>query len=215
MKILKINKEDFNGVIKKIIKLINQEKIIVFPTDTVYGLIGNAKSKTVVKRIFKIKKRFFQKPIPIFVKDLKMAKRLVRINKTQEEILKEFWPGKLTIVLRAKSTPKWWSRLGVLSKERKIGLRIPNYKILNILLKKINFPLTATSANISGKKATTKIKEVLNQFKNKKSQPDLIVDAGDLEPSLPSTVIDLETLEILREGAISKKEILDKIKLCK
>jgi len=104
------------------------------------------------------------------------------------------------------------------SKDKKIGLRIPNYKLVNILLEKLNFPLTGTSANISGKPGSTKIREVLKQFENQFStrsgggQPDLILDAGNLKPSLPSTVIDLENLEILREGEIPKEKIFKILK---
>ena len=88
--------------------------------------------------------------------------------------------------------------------KKTIGLRIPNYKLINILLKELNKPLTGTSANISGKPASTKIKEVLKQFENKKHQPDLIIDAGNLPKSLPSTIIDLtkQPPKILRERDI-------------
>ncbi|GAH71161.1 unnamed protein product, partial [marine sediment metagenome] len=125
--------------------------------------------------------------IPIFVKDLKTAKRLAQINKNQEKFLRKVWPGKVTTVLKRKNKlPK------ILFVERKtIGLRIPDYKIINQLLLIINRPLAGTSANISGRPPSTKIEEVINQFKKQKSQPDLIIDAGNLPKSKPSTVLDL------------------------
>ncbi len=209
MEKLKISPRNLNSAIKEVIKVIKKGGVIVCPTDTVYGLIADATNEKAVKKVFQIKKRTFQKPIPIFFKDLKMAKRLAVINKSQEKFLKKVWPGKVTVVLGAKTKklPK-----GIINRDQKIGLRIPNYKLVNILLEKLNFPLTGTSANISGKPESTKIKEILNQFTNQKQKPDLILDAGNLKPSLPSTVIDLENFKILREGSFPKKEILKILK---
>ena len=169
------------------VKSIGQGEVVVCPTDTVYGLLADATNEKAVKKLLKIKKRRAQKPIPIFVKDIKMAKKLALINKNQENFLKKVWPGKVTIVLK---------RMGKLPRilfgnKKTIGLRIPDYKIINQLLLIINRPLTGTSANISGKPPSTKIKEVISQFKNQKYLPDLIIDAGNLPKSKPSIVLDL------------------------
>jgi len=177
MRISKINKQNLDKVLKEAAKLIKNGQVLVCPTDTVYGLICDGTNKKAVRRLIKIKKRQNKKPIPIFVKDIKMAKKLASIDKVQEDFLKKVWPGKVTVVLKKKN--------------RTIGLRIPNYKLINRLLSIIKTPLTGTSANISDKPASTKIKEVLKQFKSQKYQPDLILDAGDLPKSKPSTVIDL------------------------
>jgi len=182
--------------IDKIAKELKRGKVIVCPTDTVYGLVTDATNKKAVDKIFGIKKRSRAKPLPIFVKDLKMAKKFAKINKNQEEFLKEVWPGKTTVVLKRKVEAKLY---GV--DDGTIALRIPKYKLINDLLEKTKLPLTGTSANISGKPAATEIKEVFRQFRNKKSRPDLIVDEGDLKPAKPSTIIDLTGLEpkILRK----------------
>ena len=186
MRILKIKKQNLDKIVKEVVKSIKDGQVIVCPTDTVYGLICDATNKKAVNKLFKIKKRLAKKPIPIFVKDIKMAKKIAAINKTQEAFLKKVWPGKITVVLKKKN--------------KTIGLRIPDYKLINQLLSIINRPLTGTSANISGKPASTKIKEVLKQFKNQPYQPDLILDAGNLKKSRPSIVIDLTVLppKILR-----------------
>lgn len=209
MEKLRIFQRNLTQAAKKAIKLIKKGEVIVCPTDTVYGLIADAENEKAVKKVFKIKKRPTGKPIPVFVTDLKMAKELAYINKIQANFLKKVWPGKATVILKAKlkKFPK-----GILSKDKKIGLRIPDYKPLKILFKKINRPLTGTSANISGKPASTKIKDILKQCKNQKYQPDLILDVGDLKSSLPSTVIDLTNFKILREGQFPRKKILDIIK---
>jgi len=210
MERLKVSPKNLDEILKKAMKVIRQGGVIVCPTDTVYGLIADAKNKKAVKKIFKIKKRKEEKPIPIFVRDLKMAKSLVLINKFQEKLLKKVWPGKITVILKAKRLAKKIFPKSIISSENKIGLRIPNYKFLNILLEKLNFPLTGTSANISGKPPSTKIKEVLKQFfltKTGGRLPDLILDAGNLKFSRPSTVVDLTNLKILREGAVPKLRI--------
>jgi L-threonylcarbamoyladenylate synthase len=180
----------------RIAEELKKGKVVICPTDTVYGLIADATNKKAVGKIFKIKKRKDKKPIPIFVRDIKMARKLAKLNRNQEKFLKSVWPGKVTVILRPKRKfPK-----GIGRPPKEIGLRVPNYKIINQLLLIINRPLTGTSANISGKSASTKIKEVLKQFKNQKYQPDLVVSAGNLSKSKPSLVIDLtrEPPKILR-----------------
>ena len=204
MKIVKISPKDLRGVIEKAIKAIKKGNILICPTDTVYGLICDATNKKAVGELFKIKKRKKTKPIPIFVKNIKMAKRLAFIDKKQEEFLKKVWPGKVTVVLKGKPEAKKIFPKGILSSDNKVGLRIPDYKLITDLFKKFNKPLTGTSANISGKSASIKIKEILKQFENQKNQPDLVIDAGNLRKSQPSTVIDLtnKKTKILRKGEI-------------
>lgn len=183
---------------------IKEGGVVICPTDTIYGLIADATNKDAVKKVFGIKKRYPEKPVPVFVRNVKVAKSLANINIVQEEFLRKFWPGKVTTVLKAKAIrfPR-----GILSKDGKIGLRIPNYRFLNMLLDKLNCPLVATSANISGKEASVKIKDILKQFKNQKYQPDLILDAGDLKSSLPSAVVDLTNFKVLREGEATKTKL--------
>lgn len=186
MEILKISPKNFKKLLPKLINTIKEAKILVCPTDTVYGLISDATSQKAVKKIFQIKKRKIQKSLPIFVKDIKMAKEIAEISKKQENFLKKVWPGKVTVILKRKGRRKLY---GV--NKKTIALRIPKYKLINILLQKLNQPLTATSANISNFPASTKIEEVIAQLKNKKHQPDFIIDAGNLKKSRPSIIIDL------------------------
>lgn len=171
MEILKLN-------LKRAVKAIREGKVVVCPTDTVYGLVCDVTNKKAVEKLFKIKKRSRRKPVPIFVKDIKMAKKLAQISPEQEEFLNKVWPGKVTVVLKSKN-------------KGKIGLRIPNHNWLLSLAKQLKRPLTGTSANISGKPPSTKIREVLRQLKNQKYKPDLVIDAGNLKLSNPSRVIDL------------------------
>lgn len=163
--------------LEKAVKAVKAGKVLVCPTDTVYGLVCGFNNKLAVERIYKIKKRPKSKLLPIFVKDIKMAKTLAEISQSQEKFLKKVWPGKITVVLKAKE-------------KGTIGLRIPEYELVRRLAARTG-PLAETSANISGKPATAKIKEVLKYFKGREYQPDLVLDAGDLKPARPSKVIDL------------------------
>ena len=193
MSILKVNQRNLKTIVKITVKSIKQGKVVVCPTDTVYGLLADATNEKAIKKLLKIKKRRTQKPIPVFVNDLKTAKRLAQINKNQEKFLRKVWPGKVTTVLKRKNKlPKI-----LFTGKKTIGLRIPKYKLVQDLFKKLNCPLTGTSANISGKPASNNIKEIINQFKNQPSaknsggQLDLIINAGNLPKSKPSTVLDL------------------------
>lgn len=160
--------------LQKAVDAVKDGKVLVCPTDTVYGLICDADNKKAVEKIYKIKNRPKNKFLPIFVRDIEMAKKLVEINSKQEEFLKKVWPGAVTVVIEKKRS----------------ALRIPNNKFLINLIKRVG-PLAETSANISGEPSTAKIKEVLKYFKGREYQPDLVLDAGDLKPARPSKVIDL------------------------
>jgi len=217
-KISKVSPKSFKKVIKKAIKFIKEGRVLVCPTDTVYGLICDATDKKAVEKLFRIKKRPRQKAIPIFVKDIRMAKKLAEIDKRQEVFLKKVWPGKITAVLKSKIKSRASRQRGEAGEENEvlcdhqkskiygidrktIALRIPKYKLVLELLKKTNKPLTGTSANISGQPASGKIKEILKQFEGRKYQPDLILDTGNLPKSKPSRVLDLTVFppKILRE----------------
>jgi L-threonylcarbamoyladenylate synthase len=185
-------------MISRIVKGLKRGKVILCPTDTVYGLVADSTNKRAVEKIFKIKNRPKNKPLPIFIRNLRMARELAEIDKEQERFLKKAWPGKVTAVLKKKTKKPNRRIYGV---DRKtIALRIPNYKLVLDLIKKINRPLTGTSANISRKPPSTKVKEVLRQFKEEKYLPDLIINAGNLPKNKPSLVIDLtkEPPKILR-----------------
>jgi L-threonylcarbamoyladenylate synthase len=151
MQIIKKNKN-----IKEIVAALKNGAVLVLPTDTVYGLVCDATNKKATEKIFKIKKRPKSKPLPVFVKDIKMAKELAEITKDQEKILNKKWPGRYTFVLKRKKGEKLY---GV--DKNTIALRIPKYKFLNDLFKKIDKPLVQTSVNISGQPSLNNIKEIV------------------------------------------------------
>lgn len=186
MLILELKNKNIDEITKTALTFIRKGKVVICPTDTVYIPAADATNKKAVKKVFLIKKRSFRKPIPVFVKSVAMAKKIAEINKKQEEFLKKVWPGKVTVVLKRKK-----SKIKLYGVDKKtIALRIPNLKLINHLLKKLNRPLVGTSANISGQKPSGNLKAVLRQFKNKKHQPDLVIDGGNLAGK-PSRVFDL------------------------
>jgi len=203
MFILKLTSNNINKTAEVAAKFIKNGKVIICPTDTVYGLICDATDKKAVKRIFKIKNRSESKPVPIFVKDIKSAEKIAEINENQKIFLRKKWPGKMTVVLKRKGKKKIY---GV--DKKTIAIRIPKHKLINLLFKKSDNFLAETSVNISGQPPLNDIKKIIQQFekgdfiKNSEGKPDLIIDAGKLKSKKSSIVIDLtgEKYKVLRKG---------------
>lgn len=160
---------------------------IIYPTDTLYGLGVDALNTEAVEHFFVLKKRPANKPIPLFVSDIKMARTLAFIDKRQEEILRSLWPGPFTCILYKKHDVS--SRLS--AGTQKVGLRIPNNEFCRILLAQFGGPITSSSANISGQDATDNLDAIVEQFATHSLTPDFVVDAGPLGNSAPSTVLDI------------------------
>ncbi len=186
--------------VEEAVKYLERGQVIICPTDTVYGLLADATNNKAVERVFRIKKRDKKKVLPVFVKDILMAKKIAKIDKDMEIFLGEIWPGKITVALEKKKK-SGLSKL-ISGNKKTVGLRIPNDNLVRQILEKIDKPLTGTSANISGKPASTKIKDVLTQFEKEDIRPDLVLDRGDLPESYPSTVIDFSGRKpkIVRSG---------------
>lgn len=191
MKIIKEDKKNIN----KIVSALENGAVLVLATDTVYGLVCDANNEKSLEKIFLIKNRDKSKPLLTFVDSVATAKNIALINKTQKIFLNRVWPGQVTAILGAKKKLS-----GFISKGKTVGVRIPNYEFLKIVLEKFKKPLAQTSANISGKGANTSITDVIKQFENQKIKPDLIIDSGDLPNREPSIIIDItkEKLKTLR-----------------
>lgn len=213
MEILKINPKNFlKAQIVKIVGFLKTDRIIILPTDTCYGIMGKATNSEVVRKIYKIKGRAFKKPLSCIFRDLKMIKRFAKVDQQNEKLMQRLLPGPITFVLPKRSLVSKKKNLSrILTAGQKfIGVRIPKNKIIAAVMKKINFPITATSANLSGKKEPYSIGEILRQYKDQKSLPDLLVDAGRLAKIKPSTIVksfENKKIKILRRGPISKREI--------
>ncbi|AEH06496.1 L-threonylcarbamoyladenylate synthase [Methanothermococcus okinawensis] len=209
MKILKLNElnelkennmenEKTKKEIEKIKKMILEGKIIICGTDTLYGLCANVLDENAVKKVYKLKKRDLNKPISIFLKDKEDIEKYAYVNEISKKIIDKFLPGALTIILKKKDTIP-----NIVSKDY-IGIRIPDSEIIRELS---IVPLTATSANLSGEKPPTSVKEISDELRK---NVDLIIDTGVCKYKTPSTIIKIlnDNIELIREGAIP----FDKIK---
>jgi len=200
MKIIKLTDNNLDLIINQAIVFLKNDGLIVYPSDTVYGLLVDAQDEEAVKKLIAFKNRPPGKPISVFV-DWDFLGDLVEIFSSQEKILKNILPGPFTVILKSKGKVSHFLE----SEKKTLGIRIPDYQPINQLIKKINKPVTATSANLSGKPPNYSIESLLKQLpESKKKLIDLIVDAGKLPRNKPSTVIDLveENIKIVRYGDI-------------
>ena len=205
-----IKEKDIN--IRNVVNILSAGGLIIYPTETVYGIGASVVDKTAIKKLNKYKKRPAGKPYSIIVSDIIMAKKYVTLNPTAENIYKTFLPGPVTVV----SNGKHKVASGVESETGTLGIRIPSYKLVTDIVHRFGYPITATSANASYKKRPYSITDILSNISdNQKRLIDLIIDAGTLPKNEPSTVIDTTNDEaaILRQGSIyikNKNEILSR-----
>ncbi len=189
--------------LKKAKKILDNNNIIGMPTETVYGLAGNAYSDKSIKKIFKLKKRPPFNPLIIHFKNLKELKNNVLTNSNFLKLYKAFCPGPITFVLRKKTKSKI-SKIAIVGKKT-VAVRIPKHKAARRLLNILKFPLAAPSANIASKLSPTSAKDVLDEFGNKIK---FILDGGQSKIGLESTIIDLTGKPaILRPGSITVEKI--------
>ncbi|MFZ9847796.1 MAG: L-threonylcarbamoyladenylate synthase, partial [Flavobacteriales bacterium] len=179
--------------------ILQQEELVAIPTETVYGLAGNAFSEKAVKSIFETKQRPHFNPLILHFAEKEMLKDFaVNVPDEVQELMKIFWPGSLTLVL-PKSNKISDLVSGNLST---VAMRIPNHELTLSLLKNIDFPLAAPSANMFGQLSPTSVEHVQNQLNGK---IPMILDGGTCENGLESTIIGFEngTPKVYRLGAIT------------
>lgn len=207
MKILKVS-DNPPLILEEAVRVLKNGGVVVVPTDTVYGLAADVTNKKAVRKIFEIKGREEDKKLPVLVSSFEMLNDIVDIQDERVlNFLKKAWlappklrgeggAGKITCVLPRKNGET-------------VGIRMPDYDLVLSIIEKFGGPVTGTSANVTGRPEHTKIDELVAELKSLKVKPDLILDAGDLPPSKPSTVLDCTIWppKILREGAVSKEEL--------
>jgi L-threonylcarbamoyladenylate synthase len=194
MKLIKINPENpEKEKLEQTITVLENGGTVVYPTDTLYGLGVDIYREDAVRKVYTIKKRSFNNPISICVSKIGDIGKIAYMDKDTEEIVKKLLPGPFTIILRKKENISPMLTAG----GEKIGIRIPDNRICRELTQR--FPITTTSANISGIKAPKSLKEVLKELGD---LVDLILDDGRSGEGVPSTVVDLTTRppKILRKG---------------
>ena len=189
--------------LKKAKKNIENNNVVGIPTETVYGLAGNAYSNKSSKKIFKFKKRPAFNPLIIHFKNLNDLKKDVVLNSDFKKLYDAFCPGPITFILKKKKNSKI-SKIAIAGKKT-VAVRIPRHKVVRNLLNMLKFPLAAPSANISSKLSPTSARDVFEEFGKKIK---FIIDGGRSKIGLESTIVDLTNKPaILRPGSITGKKI--------
>src|SRR3990167_2741895 len=218
MKVLPVDlNKDYEAVIAEACRTLRAGGTVIYPTDTVYGLGANACDSMAVEKVFQIKQRPRSKPLPVLVRNLEWAKQLAYINKKQEKILQAIWPvypvrgnrsngGPVTVILpkREHVSPL------VVANGVTIGLRVADFPLVDRLLGKFGYPLTATSTNLVGQAQARDSNKILATFAELSKKPNLFIYAGILPVTEPSTVLDLtgEEPKILRVGPANPGKLL-------
>ena len=189
--------------IKKAKKYLDKNDCIAVPTETVYGLAGNAYSNIAVKRIFKLKKRPVNNPLIVHYYDINKLKQDCHINDNFIKLFNKFSPGPITFILKLKKDSKISNF--VTNKQKKLAVRFPKHLLFRKLLKNLNYPLAAPSANISTKLSSVQASDVIEEFGSKIKY---ILNGGKCQIGVESTIINLTTKPtILRFGGLDISKI--------
>lgn len=201
-------KEIDESELDEIVEILNNNGVIIFPTETVYGIGGNAMSEGVIDRVYTAKHRPRAKAVNILVANISEIEKYAEITSNMErKIIEGFMPGPITIILKKKEG----FGEGFTQEDDTIGVRIPDNKIINAILDKVEYPLIAPSANISDKPSGLNVNQIMDDFKD---SVDAIIDGGEARLGLSSTIVKVvnDEIKILREGKITKEEMINKIK---
>ncbi len=194
--------------IKKSIHFLNKEECIAIPTETVYGLAANAYSNKATLKIFKLKKRSKKNPLIVHYNSVNMLRNDCHLNNNFYKLFNKFSPGPITFVLKLKKNSK--ISKNVTNNKKTLAVRFPKHNLIKKLLKKINYPLAAPSANISTKISPVGKDDVIDEFGKKIK---FILDGGRSKIGLESTIISLiKKPQILRLGGLEIEKINQALK---
>jgi L-threonylcarbamoyladenylate synthase len=193
---------------ERVAAVLNKGGIIIYPTETLYGLGTLAVNEESVEKVFSVKGRVQGRPIPILVRDKEMLFEFVEVTDEAVRLIEKFLPGPLTLVLRQKRDLPYLISAGT----GKIAIRISRHPFVKRLFDFLSKPLTSTSANISDQENIFSFDKIRETFDGK---VELIVDSGNLPQSKGSTVVDLTVKPafISREGDIEKEKLKEFINL--
>ena len=194
-------------MLEKAAELIKQGKIVVFPTETVYGIGTNGLDEQAVKNLYNVKQRPLNKPISLLVSNMEMVNEIARdITDTEYKIMEKFFPGPLTIILKKKNIVPDIVTAG----QDTVGIRMPSGEIARKLVEIAGVPIAAPSANISGEPSGTNLQEIKKNFEGK---ADFFIDGGISEIGFASTIVQVidGKPKILRQGSITLEEIKKEI----
>ncbi len=191
--------KELNEESMKIIrKVLDEDGIIIFPTDTVYGIGCNCFSENAIKKLFDFKERDYSKPINVLTDSVEKINLVAKsLNEIEDRLIKKYLPGDMTIILEKKNNVP-----SILTANLEtVGVRIPNHEIALKILKESPYPLATTSVNLSGESPGLEISDFLEEFKDK---VDLIVDGGKSKIGIASTIVKVEDyqIKVLRQGKL-------------
>lgn len=198
-------KEDLNDdIIQEVANGLKEGKLVVFPTDTVYGIGTNAYNDNACKKVYEVKGRPMNKPLIVLIANIDMLKEIVNdISQVEQKLIDSLWPGPLTIIFKKKAGifPDIVS-----AGDDYIRVRLVNEGIVAKLIQIVGVPVVAPSANLSGSPTGTKIKNIIRELGDK---VDYILDYGDIESDTTSTIVKVENerVVVIREGKIKKEEL--------
>lgn len=200
MRRIRLKEESFHEAIETAVGVLRSGGLIIYPTDTVYGLGADAENEASVRRVYEAKGRPEEKRLTIAVSDISMAEEYALIDDIRRELMRRFLPGKVTFILKKTS------RVPDIVNPVAIGIRIPNFPLVLEIIRRFGRAITATSANRSGRPAKLDPDEAASEV-----EADLILDYGVLPPSRPSTIVDLtgEVPELVREGDVPFSLIME------
>lgn len=191
--------------LKKPAQILKSGGIVVFPTETVYGIGVNSLDKTAIEKLYTVKNRPVNKPISLLISNIEMIENVAKdILPEEYALMKAFMPGPLTIILKKKDNI---SNL-LTANTNTIGVRMPANEIALNLINYAGMPIATPSANISGKPSGTNIETIMKDFGN---SVDVYIDGGESKLGLASTVVQIVNgiPNILRQGVITEKNIID------
>ena len=190
------------GAPRRAASVVESGGVIIYPTETLYGIGALASSEKSAGRVLDIKGRPHGSPIPILGRYITMLDDLVEFNETAASLAEKFWPGPLTLVLREKGKLPALITAGT----GKAAVRVSAHPFVIRLFNELDCPVTSTSANLSGGGNLLEFHEIYDTFSGK---VELIIDSGNIPPSKGSTVVDVTTTppEIIREGDITFREL--------
>ena len=188
--------------IDEIVEALKNGKVIVYPTETVYGLGCDATNQEAVDKIFKIKQRQENKSVLVVAGNIDMMVKYISWSKKLHELSDKYWPGPLTVVVSAK--PENNLAHGVLADDGTVAFRITGHSLASELSNKLGGPLVSTSANIAAQESSYNVESIIKMFENREFQPDIIIDAGELPHRSPSTVVRVvgDEVKVLRQGEL-------------
>ncbi|MDM8533838.1 L-threonylcarbamoyladenylate synthase [Clostridiaceae bacterium HSG29] len=207
-KIIRIDKDNyFNKILNYPAKVLSEGGLVAFPTETVYGLGANALDEEALFKIFEAKGRPADNPLIVHIANIDELDRLVEeYGLLEKKVISKFWPGPLTIVFKKKDIVPEIVTAGLDT----VAIRMPSSKIARKLIELANVPVAAPSANLSGKPSPTVVNHVIEDLTGK---VECIIDGGNCEVGLESTVLDLsgEIPTILRPGGVTYEKLLEVI----